>query len=78
MHLTNILFTLSPCHGSCPFVKYINTYPSDSISSRRLEKRINISPKIAGTTQTGPQKIIPGHLQTIPLAFCANMKSYSV
>lgn len=66
MHLTN---TLSPCHGSCPFVKYISTYPSDSISSRRLVK-INISHKIAETTQIGPQKtalvFIPGYVPYIP------------
>ena len=78
MHLTNTLFTLSPCHGSCPFVKYINTYPSDSISSRRLVKRINISHKIAGTTQTGPQKtalvFISGYIQTILNSFSCRLE----
>ena len=83
MHLTNTLFTLSPCHGSCPFVKYINTYPSDSISSRRLVKRINISHKIAGTTQIGPQKtalvFIPGYVPySIPDIFsCRHQKLFS-
>lgn len=83
MHLTNTLFTLSPCHGSCPFVKYINTYPSDSISSRRLVKRINISHKIAGTTQIGPQKtalvFIPGYVPySIPDIFsCRHEKLFS-
>ena len=83
MHLTNTLFTLSPCHGSCPFVKYINTYPSDSISSRRLVKRINISHKIAGTTQIGPQKtalvFIPGYVPySIPHIFsCRHEKLFS-
>ena len=83
MHLTNTLFTLSPCHGSCPFVKYINTYPSDSISSRRLVKRINISHKIAGTTQTGPQKtalvFIPGYVPYIPDIFsCRHDKLFGI
>ena len=30
--------TLSPCQGRLVLVKYINTYPNDSISSRRLVK----------------------------------------
>ena len=82
MHLTNTLFTLSPCHGSCPFVKYINTYPSDSISSRRLVKRINISHKIARTAQTGPQKetalvFIPGYVHNIPKSFLCRHEKLS-
>lgn len=31
-----LLPALSPCHGRLPRLKYIRTYPKDSISSRRL------------------------------------------
>lgn len=37
-----IWFTLSPCHGRLVLLKYIKTYPNDSMSSRRLEKKVNL------------------------------------
>ena len=36
-----MLTTLSPCQGRLLLAKYINTYPSDSMSSRRLLWREN-------------------------------------
>ena len=42
--MTTTYATLSPCQGRLVLVKYINTYPNDSISSRRLvkERKYNI------------------------------------
>lgn len=35
--------TFNPCHGKHPLLKYISTYPNDSISSRRLKKDKNFT-----------------------------------